>query len=99
MAELAKYPGVTLDGESETDGNDLIIDSPAGKIFAANGIHSIVEPFRNQGGQSWKADVITAIREQLPRGWQEAQDVWWPLELPQGSYCEKSAYATARMEA
>lgn len=71
MAILAKYPGVTLDAESEDSGNDLILDSPFGKVFAANGIHSLVEPFRNNGGQSWKAEAYKDMMARLELGLQD----------------------------
>jgi hypothetical protein len=43
---LAKYPGVTVDADSEENGT-LILDSPKGKVFKANDGHCLVEPFTN----------------------------------------------------
>ena len=49
---LAKHPGVTQDMEME-DAGIIQLDSPVGKRFA-DGCHTIVVPFNNNGGQSWK---------------------------------------------
>jgi hypothetical protein len=68
MAVLAKYPGVTLDTESEHHSDMLILDSPKGKIFAANGAHVIVEPFANAGGQSWKPAAYAEAARMLEHG-------------------------------
>ena len=61
MAVLGKH-GVTLDPEAE---QDLIVDAPAGKVFCATGTHVLVEPFRNRGGQSWKADAYEDMAERI----------------------------------
>lgn len=66
MAVLAKYPGVTLDTEAESD--TIILDSPKGKQFAANGCHVIVEPFANAGGQSWKPAAYAEAARMLKYG-------------------------------
>lgn len=65
-AILAKY-GVTLDELSE-DGSDLIVDSPAGKVFRATGTHSMSEPFSNRGGQSWKSEAYRLMAERIEMG-------------------------------
>lgn len=68
IAALAEYPGVTWDHESEEQADSLQIDSPKGKIFAANGCHTIVEPFANNGGQSWKPDAYAEVVRMLKHG-------------------------------
>lgn len=64
---LARY-GATLDVENEQDGNDLVIDSPKGKIFNATLCHVIVEPFANHGGQSWKSKAYQEAASRVELG-------------------------------
>lgn len=73
MAIVAKYPGVTLDLESERDGDTLILDSAAGKKFAANDCHSLVEQYRNDG-QSWKPEVYAMLAKSLRCGLRDCTD-------------------------
>jgi hypothetical protein len=65
---LAKYPGVTLDAITEATGDSLILDAPAGKVFAANGCHCLVEQYRNSGAQSWKPEAYRDIVARLEYG-------------------------------
>jgi hypothetical protein len=74
MTEVSRYPGVSLDLESENDGDTLILDSAAGKIFAANDCHCLVEQYRNWGGQSWKPEAYKLMTERLSYGLRECND-------------------------
>lgn len=74
FAELAKYPGVTLDTESELNQDVIQIDTPKGKVFNANGCHTMVVLFRNHGGQSWKPEAYADVVEQLKYGLGNCED-------------------------
>jgi hypothetical protein len=65
---LAKHAGVTLDSISEQSADIIQIDTPKGKVFRANGAHTIVVPFRNIGGQSWKPQAYAEAIELLNYG-------------------------------
>lgn len=67
MQLMAKYPGVTLDTETERDGNEIMLDSAAGKVFAANDLHTMVEQFRT-GTLSWKPKAFDTMAERLAYG-------------------------------
>jgi hypothetical protein len=71
---LAKYPGVTLDTLSEGDGN-IQIDTPKGKVFKAKGCHTIVEPFTNFHGHSWKPQAHAAVIESLRHGLEDCEEI------------------------
>lgn len=68
--EIAKHAGVTWDHDAE-DSGQLILDSPKGKIFKANGAHCLVEQFSNTGGQSWKPEAYANMIERLSMGLEE----------------------------
>jgi hypothetical protein len=69
---LAKYPGVTVDADSEENGT-LILDSPKGKVFKANDGHCLVEPFTNIS-QSWKGDAYAELAARLAYGLADCDD-------------------------
>lgn len=71
MAALAQYPGVTLDEESNP--NALNLDSPVGKVFAANACHNMVEHFSN-GTQSWKTEAYAEVAARLKYGMHACMD-------------------------
>lgn len=73
IAALAKLPGVTQDVKSEDAGN-IQIDAPKGYVFMATGTHTMVEPFRNHGGQSWKPQAHADIVNLLELGLTECDD-------------------------
>lgn len=73
MKAVADNPGVELDIESEINGDNLILDSPKGKVFSANGIHCMVEPYRNNGGQSWKPEAYANLAVNLEMGLRECE--------------------------
>ena len=68
---LAKY-GATLDTESEEC--NLNVDAPKGKVFKANGCHTIVEPFANNGGQSWKSEAYSEAAQRVSMGLEDCPD-------------------------
>jgi hypothetical protein len=68
MKVVARYPGVTLDTGHERRSLNLALDAPAGKCFVANGCHSLVDPFANNGGQSWKGQAYAELAERLEFG-------------------------------
>ena len=71
MKVLAKY-GATLDTDSEEC--NLNVDAPIGKVFKANGCHTIVEPFSNNGGQSWKSEAYAEAAARVSMGGESCTD-------------------------
>lgn len=63
---LAKH-GATLDVEM-LDADVLQVDAPQGKVFRNNGCHTIVEQYRNTGGQSWKGEAYAYVVERIEAG-------------------------------
>ena len=74
MAELAKHSSVMLDAQAEMNAGDLTLDAPHGKVFAANGCHSLTEPFTNNGGQSWKPQAYAELAARLSMGLMDCED-------------------------
>src|SRR4051812_22377935 len=71
MAVLAQHPGVTLDETSNPIA--LNLDSPAGKVFTANGCHNMVEYFSNNT-QSWKTEAYAEVAARLKYGMHNCTD-------------------------
>jgi hypothetical protein len=78
---LAKYPGVTVDADSEENGT-LILDSPKGKVFEANDGHCLVEPFTNIS-QSWKGDAYAELAARLAYGLADCDDAYGEVCHPE----------------
>lgn len=57
----------TLDLLSESDAGNLCIDAPQGYVWN-DGCHSIVEPFTNAAGQSWKSEAYTLATNRMKAG-------------------------------
>lgn len=70
---MAKFPGVTLDEQSERDAGVLLLDAPQGYRFV-DGSHIIVELFENHGGQSWKPEAYKLAAERLQFGLTPCED-------------------------
>jgi hypothetical protein len=69
---LAKS-GASQDLQSLDAGN-IQVDAPLGKVFASNGCHTIVEPYSNNGGQSWKPEAYAEVARCLAMGLYDCDD-------------------------
>ena len=52
----------------EDNGQTYYVDTPAGKIFAATGLHVLVAHYSNQGGQMFKRQAYADLKEWLAFG-------------------------------
>lgn len=50
------------------DDHTMYADTPDGKVFAGSGCGSIVAPYRNNGGQSWKPQAYDEMMQELSHG-------------------------------
>jgi hypothetical protein len=71
LAVLSQY-GATLDTDCEN--YDLNVDAPAGRVFEDNGCHTICEPFKNNGGQSWKPEAYSKAALRVAMGTYDCPD-------------------------
>lgn len=72
MREVSRH-GASIDAVSEELGT-LDIDLPTGKVWRSNLSHTICEPFKNNGGQSWKADAYKYAVERMDMGTMPCDD-------------------------
>lgn len=71
LAVLDKHRA-TLDIECED--YDLNIDAPKGKVFNESLCHVICEPFKNNGGQSWKPEAYSKAAVRVSMGTYDCPD-------------------------
>lgn len=67
-------PGSFASAAMSEDAGNIQIDAPKGYVFMATGTHTMVEPFRNHGGQSWKPQAHADIVNLLELGLTECDD-------------------------
>lgn len=62
---VASY-GATIDHANSDYA--IHVDLPAGKTWVDNGCHVIVEPWRNNGGQSWVNEARAEVADRMSLG-------------------------------
>lgn len=66
--------------EHEEGSGDLYAYTPRGFVWKGDGISTLVEPYANVVGQSWKPQAYAALLDRMAGGVEEAEpdyEGWW----------------------
>lgn len=78
VQERAAHLGANI--EHEEGSGDLYAYSPKGTVWKGEGISTLVEPYANNYGQSWKPAAYAALLERIRDGVEDADpdyEGWW----------------------